>query len=797
MKTKFILLLMISAMCIWAGDRSPAPTTGAGSRAWTPRKTDRPVYSKLTFVPGFAGCSFYFPAADGKAIEVAFREAGKGEYKDVLTPSYNRREKLWRGSIVNLKENTSYEVKISSEGKVVAEGKFITKGALPKIAKTIVLSEKNFKDGTLTITAKGKPDGWIRYTCAPGFVLKNDRTKPLIVINKAKYIVLDKLVLNGGGHIAVEVNYASNIRITNCDLSGWGRPDAKQYFDYVLGGKPGYIDANGKQRSTNYSAGIALNYGDNILIEKCYIHDPAGHANSWRYSHPAGPCAIFAVCPTSTTVRYNDLVANDLGRWNDAVEGLYNFGEDGGFNRDAEIYGNFMIFCQDDNIELDGGQQNVRCFGNRFESSYCGVSIQGCMSGPCYVFGNMFISMGDQYGYHGQNIKTSTNGSGVDAVAYVLNNSFTGPGTGFSMNRLLKAVVMNNAYDTSYVSGAKVMKYQKSVSDYNVMPKVKDAVPGKNGKLVAPGYANAKQGVLEPKADSPLVKAGKVIPNFTPEKDVNIGAFQKGTILPLRPMPVKTSVNKLNFKVANKKSAPQSFKVKVCGKNYSSPFAVTKSATCDWFDVVPASGVFESGKEIEFTVTLKPELMDKKTVYRGAFLLRQPNGLSRPVSIYADTDFVQKARLHNDGNKTIYINAEDFISGDGKVEVINDKNADGGKAVRLYEAKKGGKPFVYEFTVPADGKYHLMLRSRSGHRPRVRVSMDGGKMYDSALALMNYWAWAIAMDGSAKKTPNPWSWKVGYFTLKAGKHKLNIMPYGFKDIDLIALTSDPGPFEPR
>ena len=76
MKTKIILMLIISAMCVWAGDRSPAPTTGSGSRALTPRRTDRPVYEKLTFVPGFAGCSFYFPAADGKAIEVTFREAG-------------------------------------------------------------------------------------------------------------------------------------------------------------------------------------------------------------------------------------------------------------------------------------------------------------------------------------------------------------------------------------------------------------------------------------------------------------------------------------------------------------------------------------------------------------------------------------------------------------------------------------------------------------------------------------------------------------------------------------------------
>lgn len=795
MKTKIVFLLMLSALFVWAGDRSPAPTTGTGKRAVTQRRTDRPVYSKLTFIPGFAGCSFYYPAASADVIEVSFRKAGKGEFKPVLTPSYNRREKLWRGSIVNLAENTEYEVKISSGGNVVAEGKFITKGALPKIAKTIVLNEKNFK-GTLKITARGKADGWIRYTCAPGFVLKNDRTKPLIVLNKAKYVILDKLVLDGGGHEALNVDYCSNIRITNCDISGWGRTNVKQYFDYKLGGKPGYIDEKGNLRSTNYSAAVRLNYGDNILIEKCYIHDPAGHANSWRYSHPAGPCAIFAVCPTSTTIRYNDLVANDLGRWNDAVEGLYNFNEDGGFNRDAEIYGNFMIFCQDDNIELDGGQQNVRCFGNRFEASYCGVSIQGCMSGPCYVYNNMFLSTGDQFGSNGQNIKTSTNGSGVDAIAYVLNNSFSGPGMGFGMNKMLKAVVMNNAFDTSYVTGKKNMAPLKSVSDYNAMPKVAEAVPGKNGKSGDPGYADAEHGMLELKADSPLVNAGKVIANFTSEKNVNIGAFQKGTILPLRPMPVKTSVNRLKFKVADKKCAPQSFKVKVCGKNYSSAFKVIKSASCDWFDVTPAEGVFKSGEEIEFTVTLNPEKMDKQTYYRGAFMLRQPDGLSRPVSIYADTDFVQPAKLHKEGDFALYINSEDYISGSGKVTVIKDKNADGGKALRMYENKKG-KPFVYEFTVPEDGKYHILLRCRAGHRPRVKVSVDDKPLKESALSIMNYWSWATTMDGNFYKTNNAWGWKTGHFTLKAGKHKFNFMPLGFKDVDLIAITKDPSPYEPR
>ena len=61
--------------------------------------------------------------------------------------------------------------------------------------------------------------------------------------------------------------------------------------------------------------------------------------------------------------------------WNDAVEGAGNFSDDGGFNRDAEGYGNFLAFAADDSIELDGGMQNVRCWGNRFEGAGCGVSV--------------------------------------------------------------------------------------------------------------------------------------------------------------------------------------------------------------------------------------------------------------------------------------------------------------------------------------------------------------------------------------------------------------------------------------
>ena len=787
MKSKIITLLLLAAICcLWAGDRTPAPTTNPKRAA--ARKTDRPVYTGLTFVPGFAGCSFYFPAETNAPVSVTFREAGKGEFKPALEPSYNRREKLWRGSIVNLKEDTAYEVKISADGKTVASGKFLTLGKAPIVGKTIVLNEKNF-NGTLKITGSGTPDAWIRYTCAPGFVLKNDRTQPLVVLNKVKYVILDNLTMQGGSHSAVLVNYCSNVRITNCDLSGWGALNTKQ--DFERDGKFYYTRSDGKYTTTNYSAGISLNYGNNIVIEKNYIHDPAGHANSWRYSHPAGPCAIYAVCPTSTTIRYNDLVASDIGRWNDAVEGLYNFNEDGGLNRDAEVYGNFMIFCQDDNIELDGGQQNIRCFGNRFEASYCGVSIQGCMSGPCYVYNNMFINTGDEFGNSGQNIKTSTNGSGLDAVAYILNNSFTGGGVGFGMNRQLRAVVKNNVFDESFISGSANMKKAGSISDYNLLPCAdNDAVPGKNGIVGKAGYVDAQRGNLAPGSGSRAIGSGCVIPNFTPENNVNMGAFQKGTVLPLRPMPVTLDAGKLNFKVKDGKSSVQTVTAKVCGKNYSSKFNVVIPRANDWLEVTPASGVFESGKSITFTVKVKPEKMNARTIYRGAFLLRQKNGISRPVSVYAETDFVQPARLHKEGDFALYINAEDYKVSGGKVDVITDKDADGGKALRMYQSKNN-KPFEYEFSVPRDGKYHLMLRCRRGHRPRVRIAIDNRKLADSALHIMPFWSWATSGYDCE------WSKKVKAMDLKAGKHTLKLLPLGWKDIDLIAITDNPGAYEPR
>lgn len=152
------------------------------------------------------------------------------------------------------------------------------------------------------------------------------------------------------------------------------------------------------------------------MVERCYIHDPVSTADSWYYSHPAGPQAVGMDKSRSTVLRYNDFIGSDRHRWNDAVEGTGNFHLDGGFNRDGDVYGNMMCFANDDALEIDGGQTNVRVFLNKFEGCLCGVSVQGCMSGPSYVFRNLLVNMGDERGLAGQTIKTSSHANGPSAV---------------------------------------------------------------------------------------------------------------------------------------------------------------------------------------------------------------------------------------------------------------------------------------------------------------------------------------------------------------------------------------------
>jgi len=659
---------------------------------------------------------------------------------------------------------------------VLDQGEFRTWSGEVPIAETVVLDERNFQD-SLRIIESGTPDGWRRYVAKEGFVLRNDRTKPLIELIKARYVILDGLTLRGGHQDAITVKNCQHIRIVNCDIAGWGRTGT-QRFD--LDGSY-YTDA-GEQ--IDWDTGILIYRSVGTVVERCYLHDPVTTANSWYYSHPAGPQAVGIAKPRSTVLRYNDFIGSDPHRWNDAVEGEGNFHADGGFNRDADIYGNFACFANDDALEIDGGQRNVRVFDNWFEGCLCGVSIQGCMSGPSYVFDNLLVNMGDERGLAGQSIKTSSNESGPNAVSFILGNTTFGPASDLGLLKHLKIVARNNLF-SGQSNITRWSQSPQSDCDYNLQS-FGEPEREAHGLTGEPRLANPAAGLYGLCEDSPARARGQALENFTAAEPgkVDIGAIPFGSsrAFPIRPIPVQMDQPQLTFAPAES-AAGASKAVSAVGQG---SFRIAQNEAFDWFTVSPAIGTFEPGKSQVFSVQLRPERMGARRRYRGAFLVRLANGFSRPVVVYADTDWRPPVKPERPGVWTQFLEAEAPQNGSAS-EAVADPAASGGSALLL------SKPVEYRFTVPAAGKYFVVLRGRSAAPNKLyaafRFGIDDSGLKDSGIRAGTDWSWCLVAQNRSMLTC------LQSYDLNAGEHVVKLGPEAPVLLDLVALTDNPGIFE--
>jgi len=737
-------------------------------------------------VPLFNACSVYFTSPELEALHVRYRRTGD-DWQSAFQPAYFSEDGMYRGSIVNLDEDTSYELELTGgDGEVLARTDFTTWSSHVPIARTVVLDEGNF-DGSLAIGDSGSPDGWIRYTARDGFVLRNDRQSPLIELSRARYVILDGLVLRGGSKDAIAVERCEYVRIVNCDIAGWGRVGT-QRFD--LDGK--FYTEDGV--AINWDSAIRISKSTGTVVERCYIHDPVSAANSWYCSHPAGPQAVGIDKPQSTVLRYNDFVGSDLHRWNDAVEGAGNFDLDGGFNRDADIYGNFHCFANDDALEIDGGQTNVRVFRNRFEGCLCGVSIQGCMSSPSYVFRNLLVNMGDERGIAGQTIKTSSYANGPSAVSFVFNNTCYGRSSDLSLPGNLRIVAMNNIFaGRSAVRG--IAQSVHSECDYNLLS-TEDSVPEEHGILGAPEFVDTAAGLFEPLAASSGVGQGTEIDNFASAADgrVDMGAIPAGSaeVLPERPIPVYLDRYQLEFSADEVQAGSEkSVTAEVAGAGFSSAWRIAQNDAFDWFTITPNQGVLQSGQTVQFTVSLVPDRMRDRKTYRGAFLVRLANGYSRPVTVYATTDYVPPARPASDGAFVAYVEAEE-PSGGTAHEVIPDGLASGGKCVLV--ADRDAQPTEYRFSVPADGSYVVLMRVRSeepvGSHDSLFFSLDDQPLDQATLRSDTSWTWSMVAHNRQQSLTC-----LQPLSLQAGEHVLKLTPRESLYLDLIAITTNPGMFE--
>jgi len=738
-------------------------------------------------VPLFNTCSVYFTSPKLDVLHVLYRKKGD-DWLKAFPPAYFDEDDMYRGSVVNLEEDTPYELKVTDgAGEILAQTDFVTWSSEVPIAKTVVLDEDNF-DGRLTIEESGSPEGWIRYTARQGFALRNDRGGPLIELYNAKYVLLDGLVLRGGLQDAIAVKKCEHVRIVNCDIAGWGR-SGTQRFD--RDGK--YYTREGG--AINWDSAILISKSTGTVVERCYIHDPVNTANSWYCSHPAGPQAVGIDKPQSTVLRYNDFVGSDLHRWNDAVEGAGNFHLDGGFNREADIYGNLMCFANDDALEIDGGQTNVRVFLNRFEGCLCGVSIQGCMSSPSYVFQNLLVNMADERGVGGQTIKTSSHSNGKSAVSFIFNNTCSGESRDLGLVGNLRIVAKNNIFaGRTAIHGRQ--RSPQSECDYNLLS-TEEAIRDTHGILGGPGFVDAEAGLFAPLEASSAIGHGTAIDNFAPAVDgkTDIGAIPFGSdlVLPVRPIPVYLDRYQLRFSSADTGAArSRTVTATIRDEGFSSSYRIAKNDAFDWFTVTPEEGTLESGSRTQFAVSVVPDRMKARRVYRGAFLVRLASGYSRPVTVYAETDYSPPAKPSRRGVFVDYLEAEE-PSGGPAYEVTADSSASGGKCA-LVSGAESREPAEYGFTIPEAGSYVVLMRVRSnepvGSHDSVRFGIDDGPLGQATLRSDASWVWSMAAHNNKQSLTC-----LQPFELAAGEHVLKLAPRESLNVDLIAITDDPRLFD--
>ena len=288
-------------------------------------------------------------------------------------------------------------------------------------------------------------------------------------------------------------------------------------------------------------------------------------------------------------IRYNDIVGSDKFRWNDAIAGdCDNFSLIGGPSEDAEIYGNYFAFGNDDGIELDGAQKNCRFFFNRIEGFFCGVSVAAVRRGPSFVYCNEISNPGDEFGLRGVALKTLCGRYVQWEKAFFYRNKAEGRAMGYPRMRGTytspRFICRENVYPTANGSMYEEFKEKNYTVDIN-------------DKLTAP------TGVPEYPAVQPVRKG--------------LLSQDKTTISFSQPWNMASS----NVKIKYHGNVPRKYTVAVC-------------RATDHFTVTPTSGVVNPGDVVILTV--KPKKSSAARLNSGALIFRLDDGWSIPVSVYVD-----------------------------------------------------------------------------------------------------------------------------------------------------------------
>jgi len=333
-----------------------------------------------TAAPTFECIGLYWKPdnTDGGEAKVRFRVQGDATWREALPLWYPERDQEFRGSLVNLRPGTTYDIELASPSGEKASLTAATRDEQFPVGKTTYLPGGE-RDQPVRITEPGTPDAWHLVTPTPG-------TKTVVdVFNlhdhcveiAADYVIVRGLELKNAGRHAVLIRKGvRNVVVEDCHMTLWGRVGGARVWGIFHGSDSGvYAEAG----------------AGGLVLQRNLIEHPRSGSNDWESGHPDGPQGITLWNSSGgNVIRYNEIRSTEDHGYNDGIGGGSNFSFEGSPNRDSDIYGNIITHCWDDAIESEGANMNVRIWGNYIDRTFVFVATAGTSKGPIYIYRNVF-----------------------------------------------------------------------------------------------------------------------------------------------------------------------------------------------------------------------------------------------------------------------------------------------------------------------------------------------------------------------------------------------------------------------
>ena len=334
--------------------------------------------SKGTYAVGTFEClGLYHKSAEVGECKVRFRAQGSNSWREGLPLWYDARMGEYRGSLVYLQPDTPYVVELMLGGKTVTVPGARTRSDKFPIGKTTMVKGGESYD-PIVITESGTPDAYHLVTVTPGERASIDVANGAdnTVTVEADYVIVRGLELKNARNHGLYIGKGHHdVVVEDCHILGWGNGGGSMSF--------GNLGA----RNSGIFADLST---ANLTLQYNLIEDPRGSSNDWRTGHPQGPDGITTdQSQGGNILRYNTIRSTEDHGYDDGITGAYNGSRVGSMHRDSDIYGNYVRNVWDDALEVEGGNRNIRIWGNYLHMTTQAIAVNSTADGPIYIFRNV------------------------------------------------------------------------------------------------------------------------------------------------------------------------------------------------------------------------------------------------------------------------------------------------------------------------------------------------------------------------------------------------------------------------